>query len=165
MNSITLGNVLKHNKFTKKYFRGVYASNTLPLKPKPASILIANTDKAHLPGIHWVGFFIPPKKPKNLITEFFDSYGRAPTRLDFLKFLRRTGAKEIYYNPMQIQSNNSESCGQITCLYLLHKSKNKSLKTFLKLFSRDLKHNELVVKELFKKNFALKPAKKKRNKK
>ena len=153
MDSISLGNVLRRNKFTKKYFRGIFALDTLPHKARQPSILISNTDKAHLPGIHWIGIYIPAKNAKKQTPEFFDSYGRKPAKPEFLKFLKSIGTKQFNYNPMQIQSNESSSCGQISCLYLLHKSKNKPLKSFLKLFTGNLKQNEIIVRRLFKKYF------------
>ena len=153
MDSISLSNLLWQNKFTKKYFRGIFALDTLPRKAKQPTILISNSDRAHLPGIHWVGIYIPGKNAENQAPEFFDSYGREPTKPEFLDFLTSIETKKVLFNPMQIQSNGSSSCGQITCLYLLHKSKGKPLKSFLKLFSNDLNQNEIVVRKLFKKHF------------
>lgn len=153
MDSVSLEKVLRANKFTKKYFRGIFALDTLPRKAKQPSILISNTDRAHLPGIHWIGIYIPAKNAKKQLPEFFDSYGRKPTKPEFLKFLKSIGTKQFNFNTLQIQSNGSSSCGQISCLYLLHKSKNKTLKSFLKLFTGNLKRNEDVVRRMFKKNF------------
>ena len=155
MDSISLRKVLNRNKFTKKYFRGIFALDTLPIKAKRPSLLVCNTDKAHLSGIHWVGMYIPAKNAKKQVPEFFDSFGRKPTKPQFLKFMRSFDAKKILFNSKQIQDNGTSSCGQITCLYLLHKSKNKPLNSFLRLFTADFNQNEVLVAKLFKKHFPL----------
>lgn len=155
MDSISLRNALKRNQYTKKIFRGIFALDTLPPRARQPSILVSNTDRAHLPGVHWVGIYIPPKNAKRLLPEFFDSYGRKPQKPEYLRLMKSNGAKRISYNSQQIQSNQSSSCGQITCLYLLHKSRKKPLKSFLKLFTSDLNQNEVVVRKLFNKHFSV----------
>jgi hypothetical protein len=55
-------------------FQGVFSRDTLPSKPR---LLICNTDPSDKPGQHWIAIYVD----KNLRGEFFDSFGRHPTRI------------------------------------------------------------------------------------
>ena len=153
MDTISLNCLLKRNKYTRKYFKGVYALDKLPKIVKQPSLVICNTDKSSENGVHWVAIFIPPKNAKKMSSEFFDTFGRQPTKPNFINYLTSNKIRSIIYNPIQVQANTSSSCGKFCCLYLLHKSQNKSMKSFIELFSENLPQNEILVREMFKKSF------------
>ena len=84
MNSEQIENALKKNASTTLHFRGVYARDTLPQKPR-RGFYVVNLDKTGESGSHWVCMHIG--KSSNT---YFDSYGKKPppsTQRDFAKFL------------------------------------------------------------------------------
>jgi hypothetical protein len=111
MNSIQIDSILKRNCHTKKYFKGVYSSNNIPLLEKYPHCFIANTDKKGTRGEHWVAFFV--NNEKNI--EYFDSYAAEPNE-DITKYL--SNFLEIKMNNYKIQSPFSDSCGHF-CVYFI----------------------------------------------
>ena len=96
MKSEQIENALKKNASTVPHFRGVYARDTLPRKPRQG-FYVVNFDKTGESGSHWVCIRIG--KSSNT---YFDSYGRKPppfTQRDFAKFLglkKRLEKKQQY---------------------------------------------------------------------
>lgn len=88
MNTLDIHNVLSSNRYTKKYFKGVFLLDNIPkyVKKRPA-LLVVNHDKSFLPGSHWVAIFLPKTNRTN--AEFFDSYGTKPIHKEFLKFFKQ----------------------------------------------------------------------------
>ena len=72
MNSDQLNKTMREDKETLPHFRGVFARNALPLRPKMGFYII-NFDKKGEPGSHWISIEIG----KNWNT-YFDSYGKEP---------------------------------------------------------------------------------------
>lgn len=154
MNTIEIWNALASNKYTKNYFKGVYALDCIPkiIKNKPA-LLIVNLDKSNSPGSHWVAIYLPVKGSP----EYFDSFGIEPLYSEFLEFFKKNKYTMVLYNKTQLQDFLSTVCGQYCCVYLLNKAKHISLKNFIeKNFKSDhryLQQNDKKVESLFKRNF------------
>lgn len=154
MNTLDIQKVLKLHKCTKKYFKGVYAIDKIPkkVKSKPAMYVI-NTDKSNKPGQHWLAIYFSSTG----CAEFFDSYGRAPSKYTGLSKFLKLNSKCMIYNTKQIQSSFTGVCGQYCCVFLSTRCKQKSMKNFVKLFNTQNRlENDIKIKQLFKKEFSTK---------
>lgn len=149
MNTLQINKTLKNNPKTKKFFRGVFASDSLPKRISKPAIVIANTDSSYMPGTHWVAFYFSSKGT----AEYFDSSGQYPHKKEFNNFLRRN-SKRFTSNKQQIQGQFSNTCGHYCMVYSLYKSSNKTMKQFLKKFSkRNFISNDLKILKMYKNNF------------
>ena len=147
MNTQEIELCLRQNYFFSQFFRGVYAIDLLPIKKfKRPSSIICNTDNSNGPGVHWVAIWLP----KNGKAEYFDSFGIKPLNTEIEIFLKMNGIK-YEFNPKQIQSSKSNSCGKFCILFILFRSRKILFKNFLNLFSTDLNYNEKLINQLFNK--------------
>ena len=113
MDSEQIEEALKKNVRMVPHFRGVYARDTLPRKPR-RGYYVVNFDKTGESASHWVCMHIG--KSTNT---YFDSYGRKPppfTQRAFAKFFGLT--KRLEKNTKQLQSDFSAMCGQ-WCIYFI----------------------------------------------
>lgn len=134
MNTDEINHVLNSNKKTKKFFKGVFPSDCLPTKKlKRPAFVVANTDDRYSPGSHWICMYFP--KGENTPGYYFDSIGIQPLNDHFLKFLK-TNCKKFFSNNQQLQGNFSSTCGHWCCVYVYYRCMGKSLKHFLKKFSK-----------------------------
>jgi len=150
MNTTQITRILSTCKLTKHCFRGVYSIDMIPsfVHKKPSSFII-NTDPSYKPGTHWVAIHFPLRGP----AEFFDSFGRAPFDKRFTKFILNNSDRYIY-NSIELQHPYSLMCGKYCCLYLVDRCSDKTLKTFLNRFNKNMtKMNDQIVNLLFKKIF------------
>ena len=118
-------------KNTGTLYLGTYAADQVPARsPFYPCCLITNTDPSDLPGMHWVAIYYP--NPNEI--EFFDSCGNPPTAFNFT--IRNTFVR---YNPYEIQSLDSTSCGHY-CIYFLYERSHK--KSFLSIVTHlfSIKH-------------------------
>jgi len=99
-------------------FRGVYASNFLPLSIVQTGTFIVNTDPHTEPGLHWEAIYFqnPHRTSKGY---FFDSYGRYPFFPSILDFIRRH-CTVWQYNRTQHQGPTTTVCGEYCCLFALY---------------------------------------------
>lgn len=139
---------MMNNKFTKKYFRGVFPADSLPNKVKKPALIIANTDESSKPGQHWVAFYLPKKGA----LEYFDSIGEQPKKNYFLKFLKKNGTC-YWYNAKRLQGSFSTTCGNYCVMFLLHRVQKISKKKFLNLFSSNYDLNDQNILKMYKKVF------------
>ncbi len=102
-----LQHIIDNDLRTERQFLGVFSADTLPVRMPARSLAIVNCCNHNLPGLHWIALY----QGENMM-EMFDSYGLPPQMYNLQ--LPRAGV--VTYNARQIQSNNSELCGQY-CLY------------------------------------------------
>lgn len=167
MNSIQIHNLLSHNKYTKKYFAGVYPADQLPhnlnetFKNKPIILFVANYSSSRSPGSHWIGICVS-RSPRTI--EVFDTAGDGlsfKSNKYFQNFIERNrktknGIRAVLYNKAQLQSLTSTLCGQFTCLYVLARSRGSSFNLFLNLFdSNNMVANDNLALTLFNKYFPI----------
>lgn len=142
MDSYQLDSILSRNRFTQRYFLGVFASDRLPTRIRyyPACF-IANVDPSSKGGSHWLAFFI--SSPEEV--EFFDSYGNTP--FTFNKFITNFAERFLFvnYNPMIIQSRITAVCGQHCLYYLYSKCRGYSLRQILPTYVTCSIHNDVKV--------------------
>lgn len=152
MNSIEIEKCLRKNKFTRKYFLGVFPCNLLPKEKihKKPCILIVNTDPNNKEGRHWTSIWLTKRN-----TDFFDSSGKSFKQNKFFNqfILKNCNHTIVTYNGSQIQQNYSNVCGKYCCLFSLYRSKNYTYKKFLKLFNDSLYENDVKAAKLFEKYF------------
>lgn len=122
---------------------GVFASNKLPKYISRSCIVVVNTDPDYLPGTHWTALYITEGR----IGYFFDSFGRYPQK-EILHFLLKN-TKLWFYNTKVIQDVSSSVCGKYCLLFLLNFVLNNSTCSFLNVFSKNYKKNDLICEQLF----------------
>ena len=149
MDTREISEILKRDRFTKHYFRGVFACDQLPKQciPRPSALII-NTDPADKPGQHWVAIYIT----RDGVGEYFDSYGQLPTLPQIQHFLRKN-TKYSIFNRRHLQGAFSTVCGQYVIFFLLHRCRGLSMDKIIKLFSSDSMDNDLNVNDFVKKHF------------
>lgn len=128
---------------------GVYASDQLPKeKIVRPSLIIANTAPSSHSGKHWCGFYFKSGSNK---AEFFDSFGGAPRKREFLRFIKNNSTSYIY-NHKRLQSNWSTCCGNYAILFLFFRCSNLSMSTFLKEFDvKNPETNDIKVMNMYAK--------------
>jgi len=113
----------------EKNFAGVFASDTLPKKIKPAENGLVNLEKISSSGTHWVAYYNSPSSPN---VEYFDSFGLVPSNR-ILKYLQTSG-KPVIYNDRQLQANDSLRCGFYCVHFIQQRNRQKSYHQVLKAF-------------------------------
>lgn len=126
-------------------FSGVFASDRLPQRvTRFPTAIVMNFDQQRKKGSHWVAVFIDGAR----VGYYFDSYGLPPFLPSVRRFLT-SHCKKWSYGKRQLQSLDSNVCGQYSSLYLIHRSKKKSTRTFLKGFSKNKDQNDLKIAKRF----------------
>lgn len=121
---------------------GVYASDRIPNEPvSPPYGFIVNTHPYHLPGEHWLAFFVD----KHGTLESFDSYGNIPSAYSerFDRLMAKFTRLEI--NRKRLQSSNSNVCGQYCLFYLMCRSRGYSMADILTMFNHTWEDNDQFV--------------------
>ncbi len=147
MDTHQLIDLLKRDKYSKKYFCGVLSIDQLPIRKikRPCSLIINNQDSS-LPGEHWFAIHLP----KFGKIEYFDSYGIQPINRQVYDLIQMNGNK-FFYNSKEIQSANSENCGKFCVFYIYLRSRNYSMKQIQKFFISDKNTNDLFINNFFNK--------------
>lgn len=149
MDTTEITYALKGNKCTRKWFKGCFAADKLPKTFKKPALFIVNTQEAKFSGEHWISIYISEKGH----CEYFDAFGQQPSVLHHIKFIKKHCTSCVYSNN-QIQGPFSSKCGQFSCSFLLYKSRHRTIKSFLNVFSQtDLWLNDTIVNEMFNVNF------------
>lgn len=131
----------------KNHFKGVFSKDTLPRLREDECAIINIEDsvdeKGHdLPGSHWVA-----AGRRFNQSWYMDSFGLAIPPL-----IKNALVGPIYHKQVQIQANDSDSCGWFAlaacvCVYQSNQSVTSSLNAFYKLFERpNLEANEPILK-------------------
>ena len=137
MNQIQISKYLSSDEYTKQYFRGVMSFDKLPsCKPAPLGLYIVNTDISSGPGKHWVCILLGE------VCEYFDSLGRPPKEV---KLFIENQNKKYIFSTKQIQGYSSDVCGDYCVLFSYYRCRGKSMKSFLQMFTKDVKLNDKMV--------------------
>lgn len=133
-------------------FGGVWPSDLLPSKvdKRPCYLVVNNHDQTR-EGEHWLGIIIEGEQEKS---SFFDSYGHGPDYMyypeSFMTFLSRN-SREICHNKLQVQDDNSSTCGAHVIFFLCQRFKGLSFQEVMRLYSDNLKKNDILVSKFVKK--------------
>ena len=149
MDSLDIAQILKTDRYTKHYFRGVFPSDRLPRQylPRP-SALVVNTDPSTKPGQHWIAIYVT----RNGVGEYFDSYGLPPVLPALSGFLTRN-ASAVHYNPYRLQGPLTAVCGQYCLFFLLHRCRDISMNKILHFFTEDTSDNDFLVNDFVSGHF------------
>lgn len=120
MNGEEISEILLSNPYTKNYFLGVHSIDNLHTIREKPTIVVCNTDPAHLPGRHWVLFYFNSRNE----VEFVDSIGKEPSYYgsEFITFMGRF-SDTCVFNINRIQPDNSIICGHFCVLYAILRCK------------------------------------------
>ena len=121
---------------------GVYPSDMIPETWEKPAALVFNTDNSKKPGSHWVATYVDEKS----CGFYFDSYGIKPCVPDHVLRLRKN-CKKLRHNDRQLQSVSSDVCGHFCIMFLYFMASDIGFQNFSDLFSRDMRRNDLIVKE------------------
>ena len=149
MDTHQIDSILKKDRFTKHYFRGVFARDQLPehYVPRP-SALVVNTDPSTRPGQHWVAIYIS----QDGSGEYFDSYGQ-PAKLPEIKTFLRKNVGRTCHNRRPLQGPWSAVCGQTCIFFLLQRCPGLPKTKIANLFSSDKRDNDVLVNDFIKRHF------------
>lgn len=145
MDGDQLDKFLRQDAHASRYFRGVFAADTLPnaVTSKPA-FFIVNSDPMAKPGTHWLAISVDACGHG----EYFDSYGVKPFVATHRRFLSRV-CKTWTYNHVDLQALNSSVCGHYCVMYILFKTHGFSLQDFVNCFSKNCEKNDILVEKMF----------------
>ena len=138
MNEIEITKYLESDPLTSLKFRGVMSYDEFCCVYEDMGLFVVNLDASTGPGSHWVCLYLKPE-----ISEYFDSLGNAPHKLE--SFLLDRGCQYIY-NSKKLQSEKSDVCGDFCILFSFLRCRGITLEKFLSLFSDDLILNDEMVK-------------------
>ena len=134
MNSQQLITILKRDRYTAPFFRGVFPINRLP--PIQEGLYVVNTAPHTHPGLHWIALFV-----KNDTIEYL-------TVMEEILHPRcDDGGKNKRWmsNPIPLQSPLTSVCGQYCVYYLLHRARGIDMTTLLMDFGADVDDNDKLV--------------------
>lgn len=118
------------NGALSKHYRGVFAADKIPKGLAVKGFIICNTANSDNQGKHW---FIVYRSSKSVI-ECFDSLGITIEKQNVLKDnFQYPGIKKLKFNYTQVQSNETNTCGQF-CIFFIYQ----------RLFNADLPFDELL---------------------
>jgi len=135
MNTDEIERFLKTDAVCRSVFQGVYSVDSLPDKP---SLLVCNTDESTKPGQHWIAIHVDV----NGRGEFFDSFGRAPTK-HFEAYMKKH-CSIWTFNKRQLQSVISSFCGYYCCMYCMLKCRRVDMTRMVAMFTTDTGFNDSI---------------------
>jgi hypothetical protein len=134
--------IVRRDYKAKRFFGGVYSSDTLPDVRSLPMGLIVNFDEASKPGSHWVGIWLTTSGQ----AIYFDSFGFPPAVAPpaISKFLQ---SYHTVYNDKMLQHFSADTCGYYTILFIILCSRNLALLEIQSLFLQNAREfNDLLVK-------------------
>lgn len=118
------------------------------IKIRPFNLVI-NTDESFKPGEHWISIHLPKNRKEHC--EYFDSFGLPAINPYFIDFLN-TNCKQYVYNPIQIQSDDSNLCGEYCVMFLHERNRNKTFGEFINMFDeKKPEKNDKKIINMYKK--------------
>lgn len=125
LNSVQLCHALNENINTRQIFNRILSADELQQinVQNKNPLYVINTDPSHLPGKHWICFFV-----ENNCIEIFDSLGNTLDyyNIDLPYFLCKYTIRYVFHS--RIQPVNTSICGYYCLYYSLLKSENCSRK-------------------------------------
>ena len=147
MDGLSIANILRN--VLGKVFKGVFSYDewrSIPQSSHP-SAYVFNTQPHYVNVGHWVAIYIK----RDGTSYFFDTFGRRPDALGFLKFLEKHSSK-WRYNNIIVQNFFTAVCGQHS-IYFLYKIHNAKTFSWMKNYSSDLLLNDQNIYQAVKTRF------------
>lgn len=142
--------LLKCDRATLKYFKGVFSCDNIERNKQKKYFIIVNSASSQQTGKHWLLFF-----RHNEQCTFFDSLGNRPTfygnciEKAFKEFSEES--ETLIFNSKKLQSSETSVCG-IYCIYMATElCRNKSINTIENHFSSDYRKNDKKIEIWFRK--------------
>ncbi|KAF8791612.1 hypothetical protein HNY73_006453 [Argiope bruennichi] len=148
MNGNEIHYILSKDPYTSPFFRGVFASDTIPIL-KEKSAIVVNTDTSSEPGSHWLAFYL---ESDNL--EFFDSYGNPPEFYGRLFHDFVSHYSSVFWNSTPMQSFMSNVCGAYCIYFILKRCQGKSLYSIVSNLS-ECQKNDFRIYQFGKKRYGV----------
>ena len=140
MNGIEIEHYVGLIPETKRYFKGVYSSNNMPIS-ETLYCFIVNTDPSDQPGDHWLAFWVNEKS-----VEFFDTYGRTSWNQMFSSsFSKFIDGRTCVYNTVVLEGIFSKTCGQFSIYYTCLRCLGVTYDDILNSFSVNVIVNDKLV--------------------
>ena len=138
MNEIEIINYLLTDRVTSRHFRGVVSYDELWGCESKPGYYVVNLDVSSGPGTHWICLNLNKTR-----TEYFDSLGNPPKKIEpFLSNLKC----DYIYNIKQLQSNQSDVCGDYSILFCFLRTRGYTFEQILNAFSENLVENDSLVR-------------------
>lgn len=136
----TIDQILYKDDYTKEIYTGSFALDELPKQPKYPSALIVNTEPRNQPGEHWLALYYS----KSGVCDFFDSYGQPPSFYNLESYIDSTS--NIWnWNKRRLQGD-SNYCGYYAILFLLYRSRNKTISFYQEFYLNFSKNDKKIFK-------------------
>lgn len=154
MNTFEIDNFATRNQILSKYYIGCFAADELPMRTIPKKDLpcamVVNLCNSSINSMlcHWTGIYLS----KNNTISYFDSSSLPSHKTNkyIKKFISLQRRKKVEINNQQTQSFESILCGKFVLCFLYFKAKKKSMKTYIKFFSKNnLRKNDEIVEKIF----------------
>ncbi len=139
MNTLQLENILKEDPYTSKLLCGVFAKDELPKTLVYPCLWVVNNQPSSKEGEHWTcAYFTAEAKG-----EYFDSYGLCPQGT--LKKYMEDHTASWKWNGTRLQGLLASSCGPFCLFYLLHRSRDISMRDIIEHFKLVEDNDKYVV--------------------
>jgi len=135
MDSKQIQDIAERHCSLRERFAGVFSRDQLPETLARGYFYVVNSANYNVPGEHWLGIYVN----ENAV-EFMDSFGKDP----------ETYGIEIEYplimNARQLQSNNSDTCGDYVMYFLYFRSLDLDFACILASFQDNTYENDVMVR-------------------
>lgn len=122
-------------------YGGCFSCDNIPTYTSLPVVYIVNLSEVGHPGSHFVCLTISVKR--KLV--YFDSFGQQCNNAAILQYMNAVAIKYTY-NPIQIQSLESEYCGLFCLGAAIQYNRTGCLNEFINIFNdQDLARNDIVI--------------------
>ena len=141
MNAIEIENKVRSLPDTRRYFKGVFSCDNMPIETTPYCFIV-NTEPSNEPGDHWLALWVDKES-----VEFFDTYGRNPWNSMFSPlFSSFVGHRKCMYNTVVLEGVFSKTCGEFSIYYISLRCAGFTFEEILNSFSVNVIVNDKLVK-------------------
>lgn len=155
MDEDQIAQLLKSDRFTRKYFVGVFSRTHITIAKKLPAIYVINLDNYGSPGFHWIAVYVD-HKTINIFDSFGGNFLNDPKFASFINYCKNKNQK-LVSSPNVIQGAFSSTCGLYCILFAMIMARKKSFKDFLSIFkNNDPISNDIAISKFFKTTYNIK---------
>jgi hypothetical protein len=134
-------------------FLGVHPADSLPSRSTISGTIgplafIVNSDPGHMPGTHWLAFY---RASSTSDLEYFDSFGHELKTYNLI-YKHKDFPTCIRVNHVQLQANNTVTCGYFALYYILQRCKLNKIKQIISLLYHCKPFADNFIRLYFKKH-------------
>ena len=138
--------ILSRDKRTSS-FRGVFASDELPICAPTSSLCVCNTDPSTKGGEHWIVIYFDGKRR----AEYFDSFDMHPTVAELEEFMPKNSVVWTRDN-VTVQDVLSNACGYHCIFFAIHRCVGFNMNAVVGMYTKNLTFNDVIVKQFVREN-------------